>query len=75
MVELEKDCERCKGTGRIYVVGGTFCPRCVDGKVPTAEGEKVLDFIGRHLIGSLPDKVEYLKQRINDLEDPHKPYH
>lgn len=73
MVELEKDCDRCKGTGRISRVSP--CYACVNGKIPTEFGQQILDFVGKHLIDTLPDRVNELERKIKDLEDPHRNYH
>lgn len=51
--ELEKKCWKCWGTGIIHIEDHSemiACPECGGiGWVPTEDGQRLLDFLGRHL--------------------------
>lgn len=54
-MELETDCEICNGTGERLVDWENRkpykrnCYNCKQGKVPTELGQKILDFLSRHV--------------------------
>lgn len=77
-MELEVNCARCEGKGQIlfvpagnkkgtgYYVG---CPaQCINGKIPSEFGIKVIDFVGKWLLSDVTDDVNTLKRNVRDLE-------
>lgn len=57
MSDLEEDCPKCKGTGRIKVSDyhgserDAFCDVCVNslGKVPSEQGYELITFLEKYL--------------------------
>ncbi len=62
--ELEKKCWNCWGTGIVHVENHTEmieCPECSGiGWIPTEDGQRLLDFLERHLTISSESEEENL---------------
>lgn len=50
MVDLERKCSNCNGTGCIYWEVRLHCHLCRGGQVPSVLGEQVLEFIQKYLV-------------------------
>jgi hypothetical protein len=62
--ELEVKCWQCWGTGMIPSDnhhGMTECPECGGvGWIPTEDGQRLLDFLERHLPFEIEEKNEFM---------------
>lgn len=72
-MELEINCERCKGKGRIENPNSdrrwdVRCPVCLDGKVATEFGDEVINFVTKWLLHDLSNRIERAEDNIKHLE-------